>query len=203
MLNAKLLSPCALALALIAAPAHAAFTESTSGSATTFTENFNGNSGTAFTGSVNRFFFDQNGANRDGAAAVGSFSSMTTRFSLDEAFSSFTLAFWYAGQGTATLSNSAGFVYDSGLLAYSAGTNPGLGEASNYGGGTGSLIERSFSNLTTGDYTLTFARLGSETFKIDDVSYRVTAVPEPSTIALMLAGLSIVGFAARRNKRPE
>jgi hypothetical protein len=35
---------------------------------------------------------------------------------------------------------------------------------------------------------------------LDNVSVEVTPVPEPETCALMLAGLSLVGFAARRRK---
>ena len=33
---------------------------------------------------------------------------------------------------------------------------------------------------------------------IDDLSFSVTAVPEPGTLALMLAGLAAVAFVARR-----
>lgn len=35
---------------------------------------------------------------------------------------------------------------------------------------------------------------------IDDVNLQVTAVPEPGTYALMLAGLGVVGFIARRRR---
>lgn len=45
--------------------------------------------------------------------------------------------------------------------------------------------------------------IGDESWGLDNVglSATVAAVPEPETYALMLAGLGLVGFAARRRKR--
>ncbi len=42
---------------------------------------------------------------------------------------------------------------------------------------------------------------GFETFFVGNVASPVTPVPEPETYALMLAGLGVVGFMARRRKR--
>jgi hypothetical protein len=52
-----------------------------------------------------------------------------------------------------------------------------------------------FKNLTS----VSFSAWGQQ---IDNVTFGVTAVPEPETYALMLAGLGLVGFAARRRSIP-
>ncbi len=52
-------------------------------------------------------------------------------------------------------------------------------------------------NFASSDYVTSVAfRSSSKAFELDNVS--VTAVPEPGTWALMLAGFGMVGFAARR-----
>ena len=60
-----------------------------------------------------------------------------------------------------------------------------------------------FTPTTTGSYLLWFGEPGTggnnEGLLLDNVS--VTAVPEPSTYALMLAGIGAVGFLARRRDR--
>jgi hypothetical protein len=57
----------------------------------------------------------------------------------------------------------------------------------------------SFKGLSAGTYALTF--LGSGTGGYGGF-YTVTAVPEPETYAMMLAGLGAIGFvAARRRNR--
>jgi hypothetical protein len=63
----------------------------------------------------------------------------------------------------------------------------------------------SFTGLTLasdGDVRVLFTR-GSRLFAIDDVSLDITApapVPEPETYAMMVAGLGVLGFAARRRR---
>lgn len=55
-----------------------------------------------------------------------------------------------------------------------------------------------------GNYTLRFAaasNVGQMQVGVDDVSLQVTAVPEPESYALMLAGLGILGGIARRRSR--
>lgn len=64
--------------------------------------------------------------------------------------------------------------------------------------------------LPTGDYTVVVTSTGVWAPFTDTVGYRmsmsgigappVSPVPEPQTYALMLAGLAVVGFAARRRK---
>jgi PEP-CTERM motif len=55
----------------------------------------------------------------------------------------------------------------------------------------------SFSNLSAATYSLTFLGAGTGGY---GGFYTVTAVPEPETYALMLAGLGIVGFVAARRR---
>lgn len=59
-----------------------------------------------------------------------------------------------------------------------------------------------FTPTTTGSYLLSFSEPGAsnnEGLLLDNVS--VTAVPEPSTYALMLAGIGAIGFLSRRRRR--
>lgn len=53
----------------------------------------------------------------------------------------------------------------------------------------------SASNLAAGNYTLKFNLLGGGAYT---GSYTITAVPEPETNALVLVGLGLIGFIARR-----
>lgn len=53
----------------------------------------------------------------------------------------------------------------------------------------------SVSNLSAGNYTLKFNLLGGGFYT---GSYTITPVPEPESNALMLLGLGIMGFIARR-----
>jgi hypothetical protein len=56
------------------------------------------------------------------------------------------------------------------------------------------------SPVGPGSYTLTFATPGAiSTLLLDDLT--ITAVPEPSTYALMLAGLGAIGFLATRRRK--
>ena len=57
------------------------------------------------------------------------------------------------------------------------------------------------ANSVQFSYTGGAQGLGDESWGINAVSVP-TAVPEPQSVALMLAGLGLVGFAARRRK-PE
>lgn len=55
-----------------------------------------------------------------------------------------------------------------------------------------------------GNYTLRFAvasNTGSLVMGVDDVSLQVAAVPEPESWAMLLAGLGLLGAAARRRQR--
>ena len=64
---------------------------------------------------------------------------------------------------------------------------------------TGSGSSFSFSNLAAGTYRL--AASGSvDGFGAAFGGYTVTAVPEPETFAMLLAGLGLMGTIARRRK---
>lgn len=67
------------------------------------------------------------------------------------------------------------------------------------------VLDDSYSTLETLTFGDDFEDLTMVTFsawgqQIDNVTFGVAAVPEPETYALMLAGLGLVGFAARRRK---
>jgi hypothetical protein len=63
-----------------------------------------------------------------------------------------------------------------------------------------------FTPTTTGAYVLSFGNSGGDNIGmlLDNVSVSVTTpVPEPETYAMLLAGLGLLGFAARRRKAQE
>jgi hypothetical protein len=69
--------------------------------------------------------------------------------------------------------------------------------------GPNTSFSTSLSNLAAGNYSLTFAVGGPLGLKVDDLTITTVAqlVPEPESYALMLAGLGVVGFLARRRSR--
>jgi hypothetical protein len=58
-----------------------------------------------------------------------------------------------------------------------------------------------FTPSSDGSYSFSYQNAGGDNFGalLDNVS--VSAVPEPETYAMLLAGLGFVGFMARRKRR--
>ena len=94
------------------------------------------------------------------------------------------------------------------------GVNDGLVRFEVNGAGLGTLVtvqnawthfSAAYTATTTGTVTLALRDMNATTWNgtytaIDDLAF-TQAVPEPETYALMLAGLGLVGFAARRRGR--
>jgi len=109
----------------------------------------------------------------------------------------YSLSFWYSNRTDTTVAtNGLSFDLGSGWIS-----TPTL--AANYSGDNQwSQLTYSFvanSALTT----LSFMSSGtSDSYGTSLDAVSVTAVPEPSTYALMLGGLAAVGYMARRRRQP-
>jgi hypothetical protein len=113
-----------------------------------------------------------------------------------QAGASYELTWFYAPRGgVAVDSNDIGVYWNGTLLTTSGGS--GAGQSGNVWTGY------SFTVTGTGSDTLRFAaggradRLGGG---LDSVSLVAAPVPEPGSLAMLLAGLAAVGFVARRRR---
>ncbi|MCF6346650.1 MAG: FxDxF family PEP-CTERM protein [Thiomicrorhabdus sp.] len=123
------------------------------------------------------------------SVAVGAFSSVFDfTIDVDSVFNA------YATGTPASISAFTGIFLSNGL-AGSTGFSPPID--SPYAG----IFDQT---LSAGTYTLTVEGLGlagNSGYTLEASAFSVSPVPEPSSIALMLGGLGLVGFMAARRKK--
>lgn len=205
----KLLKPVLAALLAGTAltGANATIVINTAGPVTTYSETFD--SGSSFTGGTLLPLFG------DRFLLLSSVSPLATfQFSTGAAMASLDLSFWYSALGGSDLPNHGHVTLTGGALNYSADLNNTPGSAVQYGfnnpgpanSGFGAFDVQFMDNIAglaaNTQYTLSFSSAAGHlsTLKFDDLSMNVTAVPEPQTYALLLAGLGVVGWMARRRR---
>jgi PEP-CTERM motif len=199
-MNVRQLALAALMGGAACAPAHAYVTESTAGLTTTYFEDFNGGTDFSTSGWLNVPFTNDDYLALTFATPTASFS-----FYSAQAIASVVLDFYFAVPALSNVSSGIGQVSLDGDPTPLAPTgNYGQVLATNPGGSSAydSNLTLNFSNLSEGWHTLSFNRYGGllGPLKVDDVTLTVTAVPEPQTYALMLSGLGLVGWVARRRR---
>ncbi|RZS58184.1 PEP-CTERM sorting domain-containing protein [Sphaerotilus mobilis] len=151
------------------------------------------------------------GIEADNFLVLGRGDSFTFNFSLTAPVSNVVIAFAYSNtNGNPTnaqgqpitvnvATNSWTMDSESSSLDNTAIAGTGNPSFSN----NSQTYTRAFNGLGAGNHFFTWARsnqANSGTLRIDDFSATVTAVPEPETYAMMLAGLGAIGFLSRRRK---
>jgi hypothetical protein len=177
----------------------------TTGLTTTYTESFNNNATSFSTGEYNA------ASTSDDYLWLTSSQKASWSFTTATALKSVSISFFYSVPGADTgffkfASNSVVALADTtGTAAQFKLNNPGvatggLSRADDFD----SSFKATYTNLAAGTYTLTFATDAPDCdalsgLKVDDLKITtISAVPEPETYALMLAGLGILCFLARR-----
>ncbi len=153
------------------------------------------------------------GASADKFLVLGRNDSFTLNFSLTAPLSNVLFQFAYNNaDGNPALNGGVinvgtnTWTMDSlnGTLLSDVVTGNGAGNPSLTNGAHRATL--SFNGLSSGNHTFTWNRTGlanSGNLRIDDFSATVTAVPEPETYAMMLAGLGAIGFMSRRRKAKQ
>ena len=92
------------------------------------------------------------------------------------------------------------FDSSAGLLASQIWNNSGSAQTLTFD--TSDVSKVSF-NITSSTSTDPYGggRTNVSFYHVGDITYNVAAVPEPETYAMLIVGLSVVGFVARRRKR--
>ena len=190
----------AAALGLLAGGVQANVVTNVSGATTTYTENFNNNS-TSFSMTLPALLLNTLASTDDyfTISGINGLASYTVNSAY--ALKELSIGFWYgafnAGDGVFDLN---GTVYGGTPSRVSSGyllLNPGPG-----GSTTDSYFQQSWHDLAPGSYTFNFRTSGNiiDSYKIDDVV--ITAVPEPASLALTLAGLAgLAGTTQLRRHR--
>lgn len=189
----------ATALALAAASAQATVSAATAGATTTLTEAFD--AGNSFSGGALA------GLGADKFLWLNALAPSASYTFTVPSNATVSLSFWYSGSldstnGAVSLASlNANLGATPGDLLQWAANNPGAATAG--ANDYDAQFTHTFANLASGSYTLSFTKLGSAmaSLKIDDIKLTVTAVPEPASVAMMLAGLGVVGAAVRRQRR--